>query len=304
MRNKIFFGTIIGLMAIVFAGCDYINDPYTVPGPNGCTVTQPTFYPRPSGDKMKKVLIEDITGHRCGNCPRATEAIQTIEGTYHEQIVAVGLHSELSGDFTALYPLDTALNPSLKYVYDFRTQTAKEIDAEFGVSTIGLPNGMVNRKEWSGSAVVGYTTWSSRVASQLALPQVVDIQLENYWTPADSSICSFYYVEGMAELNSNYKISMFLVEDSLVRWQKDYAASPSDIELYTHRHVLRAAFNGTWGTPVNAGNPLTTGGEYIDGFSINIDPSIYNVNHLYVVAFVYDAVTMEVLQAEQKKLTW
>lgn len=303
MRTKIFFGTILGLIVITFAGCDLIDAPYTVAGPNGCTVAEPSFSPRPAGDKVKKVLIEDITGHRCGNCPRAAETIHTIEGVYHEQVIAIGLHSQLSGDFTALYPLDTNLNPSQKYVYDFRTEVAREIDQYFGVSTIGLPNGMVNRKSYSGSTVVGYTTWSSKVASELSTPQVIDIQLKNYWTPADSSLCSFYYVEGMADLNSNYKICMFLLEDSLVHWQKDYAASPStDLELYVHRHILRTSLNGTWGTPVNGGSSITTGGEYIDGFSINVDPSKWNIAQLYVVAFVYDEVTKEVLQAEQVKV--
>jgi hypothetical protein len=231
------------------------------------------------------------------------KAIVTLKTTYGEQVIAIGLHSVLSGNFTDLYPLDTVTNPTQKYVYDFRTTVAQDIDGYFGVSSIGLPNGLVNRKSFGGSTVVGYTTWTTHVGTELSTPQVVDIQLKNFWTPADSSICSFYFVEGMADLTSNYKIGMYLVEDSIIQWQKDYnLPSPYDIQFYVHRHILRASLNGSWGTKINDGSPIISGGEYIDGYSIKIDPSKWDIDHLYVVAFVYDAATYEVLQAEEQKV--
>lgn len=299
MKNKLTVGIIFSLV-IILSGCDYVDPPYTVPGPNGCTVTEPTFTPRTS--PVKKVLVEDVTGHRCGNCPRAAETIETLVSTYGEQIIALGLHSDLSGSFTEVLSSDTNINPTLKFSYDFRTVTATEIDEHFGVSTAGLPNGMVNRKNYGGSVVAGYTTWSSHVASELALPQQVDIQLKNFWTPADSSICSFYFVEALANLNANYKICMFLMEDSIVNWQKDYLASPTDIPAYLHRHVLRGSLNGTWGTSVNSNTAILDGEQFIQGYSIQIDPSAWNINHLYIVAFVYDAATFEVIQAEETKV--
>jgi thiol-disulfide isomerase/thioredoxin len=298
MKNKIVSAVLVGLVMLM-AGCDYVDQPYTVPGPNGCTVSEPSFTPRTS--PVRKVLVEDITGHRCGNCPRAAETIENLMNTYGEQIIALGLHSELSQDFTDVYSSDTLVNPSLKFSYDFRTVTATQIDEHFGVSTAGLPNGMVNRKNYGGSVVAGYTTWSTHVASELTLPQQMDIQLKNFWTPADSSICSFYFVEALADLNANYKICMFIMEDSIVNWQKDYAASPTDIPAYLHRHVLRGSVNGTWGTAVNSNTVIADGEQFIQGFSTKIDPSKWNIHHLYIVAFVYDATTFEVIQAEETK---
>lgn len=301
MKNKIVFGLLI-VLTVIFSGCDYIDEPYTVPGPNGCSVVQPTFVPRTT--PVKKVLVEDITGHRCGNCPRAAETIETMKGTYGEQIVALGLHSSLSGSFTDLYSSDTLSNPTLKYTYDFRTNTATDIDQYFQVSNAGLPNGMVNRKSFGGSTIVGYTTWSSHVATELALPQQMDIQIKNFWTPSDSSICSFYFVEALMDLNANYKICMFVMEDSIVNWQKDYLASPStDLPNYVHKHVLRGSLNGTWlGTTLNTNAVIADGEQFIEGYSIQIDPSQWDINHLYVVAFVYDAATYEVVQAEEVKV--
>ena len=298
MKNKITTGILIGLM-IIFYGCDYIDQPYTVPGPNGCTVATPVFTPRTS--PVKKVLVEDITGHKCGNCPRASETIAQLITTYGDQVVALGLHSTLAS-FTSLNSLDTTINPQKKFTYDFRTIEATDIDGYFGVSTIGLPNGMVNRKSFGGTVVVGYTTWSSHVSTELALPQDMDIQLQNFWNASDSSLCSFYFVEALNNLNANYKICMFVMEDSMVHWQEDYNVAGNEIEFYTHRHVLRGSLNGSWGTAVNTNATITDGDSFIDGYSIKIDPGKWNVNQLYVVAFVYDAATYEVIQAEEVKM--
>lgn len=301
MKNKTVFTLLTGVLFMCF-GCDYIEFPYTVPGPNGCTVATPTFTPRTS--PVKKVLVEDVTGHRCGNCPRAAETIAQMITTYGNQIVPMGLHSSLSGSFTEVESSDTLVNPSLKYIYDFRTTVATDIDGYFGISTQGLPNGMVNRKDFGAGPVIGYTTWSSKVATVLATPQEMDIQIKNFWnTTGDSTLCSFYFVEALSNLTGNYKICMFLTEDSIVKWQKDYLGFPStDIELYLHEHVLRGSLNGSWGTAVNTSTSITDGDSFIDGYSMAINPTNWDINHLYVVAFVYNATTYEVVQAESQKV--
>jgi hypothetical protein len=253
---------------------------------------------------MKKVLVEDITGHRCGNCPRAAETIVTLEATYPEQVIALGVHSLLSPSFCDPLTADTTINPEGKYTYDFRSSVGFDIDNEYGVWSAGLPNGLVNRKSYSGSHIVGYTTWSSHVASELSTPQQVDIQLQNFWDPVTHAICTFYYVEAMQNLNSSYNMALYIMEDSLVHWQKDYMATPStDIEFYTHRHVLRGVVNGTWlGTPINNLQPLVNGEAYQDNYTVTIDPAIWDINHLYIVAVVFDNANKEVLQVEELKI--
>lgn len=300
MKNKITAAILIGLI-IIFYGCDYVEQPYTIPGPNGCTVATPVFTPRTS--PVKKVLVEDVTGHKCGNCPRAAEAIAQLVVTYGDQVVALGLHSTLSLSFTSTNSTDTIINPSQKYTYDFTTTVATDVDQQFGVSTVGLPNGMVNRKDFGGGPVVGYSTWSSHVATELATPQQVDIQLKNFWNASDSSLCSFYFVEALTALSANYKICMFVMEDDMIHWQKDYIASPStDLEFFIHKHVLRGSLNGSWGTAVNTTATIADGDSFIDGYSIKVNPASWNINNLYVVAFVYNDATYEVIQAEEVKM--
>lgn len=45
-------------------------------------------------DAARKVLIEDFTGQKCVNCPKATDEIHVLQETYGEDnIIAVGIHS-------------------------------------------------------------------------------------------------------------------------------------------------------------------------------------------------------------------
>jgi hypothetical protein len=53
---------------------------------------------------------------------------------------------------------------------------------------------------------------------------------------------------------------------------------------------------------VNSNTAILDGEQFIQGYSIQIDPSAWNINHLYIVAFVYDAATFEVIQAEETKV--
>ncbi|MBW7936215.1 MAG: hypothetical protein H3C71_03470, partial [Flavobacteriales bacterium] len=61
MKTKL----ILPLLFIILASsCDYIDPPYIQTGANGCTVAEPSFTPRTN--PIRKVLVEDVTGHRCG----------------------------------------------------------------------------------------------------------------------------------------------------------------------------------------------------------------------------------------------
>src|SRR5690606_41304744 len=62
-----------------------------------------------------------------------------------------------------------------KYTNDYRTELSKELDQKFGVSTAGLPNGLVNRRVVEGSNIVSLTKWNNTVTNFLAEEQSVDI---------------------------------------------------------------------------------------------------------------------------------
>ena len=277
----------------LFSACDIIEPPYTE-GNGVDTVLCPPQDFEAVTNHTRKVLVEDYTGHTCGNCPRAAETAASLINTYGEQVVVVAVHV---GFFA-----EPKNYPNGSYATDYRTEAGNELDAYFGNSSAGLPNGLVNRKPFGGSsnAVLSYNSWAGAVAAEVAQAPVADIYIKPQYDEASNTACADVKVEFLTNLSDEYKLSVLITEDSIVSWQKDYDATPSDISDYVHRHMLRASFNGTWGEPIGTA-PIITGSSDIKRYSVTLN-SAWNSEHLHVVAFVYNASTYEVIQAEEVSL--
>jgi hypothetical protein len=288
-------------LAALSHGCDYIDPPYVIEGPNGCTVTEPDFTPRDASARKRKVLIEDFTGHRCGNCPDAAAVLHDITEMYPGQVVGIGEHCIKPTEYTGTLPTDTNLNPQLKYTYNFVRPAASDIDDKFGISNGGLPRGMVNRRQVSGSRSLLYSTWQNNVATILTEPQQIDIQVKPYYDVNTNSLCAYVYVQFLAEMTGQFKVVAYLTENHFVNWQKHYSSNPQDIQNYEHNHVLRENLSSVWGTLLLDGTSAVNQ-EFVNGYSITFDPVMYNINNCNIVAFVYDDVTGEVIQAEEQKI--
>ena len=57
-----------------------------------------------------------------------------------------------------------------------------------------------------------------------------------------------------------------------------------------------------WGVEVAGGDGMNASETFIDGYSVSTSGVDWNMDHLNVVAFVYDVATFEVIQAEQVKI--
>jgi len=121
--NLIIFTIFTLSLTFLTSCCDKIDEPYMNTGDGGIV-----------GDTVRKVLLEDFTGHYCVNCPAAHVIIEGLEKVYPKRIVPVVIHA---GFF--------AKPKAAPYDYDFRTPDGTAIATEFGAITAPLPKGMVNR---------------------------------------------------------------------------------------------------------------------------------------------------------------
>jgi hypothetical protein len=69
---------------------------------------------------------------------------------------------------------------------------------------------------------------------------------------------------------------------------------------FAHRHVLRKSLNGTWGDRLS-GSVKSAGQIISKSFTTTIS-SKYKQKKCYIVAFVQNNLTKEVLQVEEIKL--
>jgi thiol-disulfide isomerase/thioredoxin len=265
----------------LFAACDKIEGPYS---------ENPTGNGNDTG-AVRRVLIEDFTGQKCGNCPRAAETIESLHNIYGDRIVSYGIHA---GFFAEPNTAGT------KFLTDYRTPDGDDIDQFFGNSAAGLPNGLVNRSQQGGSYIQSYSNWGSLVGQMLAAEPDARIVISNTYNATTRVVNTTVNTSILNDLSGNYKLCVVVTEDSIVSWQKDYELSPNDIEFYTHRHVYRGAMNTTWGTAVGSGN-LLEGDTFSGDFSMTL-PAGWNDAHCHVVAYLYNANSKEVIQVEEKEI--
>lgn len=243
-------------------------------------------------ESLRTVLVEDYTGFRCANCPRAAEALHELECMYGARIVPLAIH--VSQSFAA-----PESNPDGSFSTDFRTSIGNTYEATFGTSLF-LPNGLVNRTKFDGVYSQLHGNWAGQVASILAQP--AEALLSIYVTYNEGSRLATANV-GLSVLtdlaDAPYRIVVLLSEDSVIDWQIDNALSPPRIGDYVHMHVLRDGFTDAWGDPLNGGAAMTGGYTENKTVTLTISES-FNVNHCNVVAFVFRDDTKQVIQAEYR----
>jgi thiol-disulfide isomerase/thioredoxin len=239
-------------------------------------------------DNVKRVLVEDYTGHHCGNCPRAAEEIHELACEYGDQIIPLAIHVGFFADVIFGAPFDN----------DYRTPIGNDFDAEFGNSNAGLPNGMVNRIKTSGSTILGYTEWGNKIDEVLSSAAEAEITISTSYDSGSRNVTATINTKILSSLEAGtYNLCIFLAEDSVISAQLDYDADPEEIEDYHHMHMLRDGFTDAWGYNL-ANSSIASGTSFNNEFDLTLNTD-FNEKHCYVIAFLQNNDTKEVIQVNK-----
>ncbi len=269
----------VSLVVFVFYSCDKIKEPYIDENYNPGDTTQQI---------VRKVLLEDYTGHKCTNCPRAEIIAHDLKNYYGDNLIVMCVHA---GWFA---------QPSSSgyYTYDFTTPTGNELDQYFGISAVGNPNGMINRTKVDGSVIINPDNWGTAIDNIIKLPPDVSIKILNNYNHSTRELQTNVKTEFLNNLNGNFDLCVYMIEDSIAAPQKNSNKNigpTPDILDYVHRHVLRGAINSTWGDNILTGE--ITNKNYYFTLKDNWDES-----HCSVLAFIYNEDTKEIIQVEEKEI--
>mgnify|MGYP001472808939 CR=1 FL=1 len=276
---------------LIIISCDVEEGPF---------ITDYNSYINPE----KKILIEDFTGHICPNCPNAARELDAIHDIYGDQIIGMALH--VSTTFARPYSSNQAPN----FQYDFRTDWGNELDNFYGISTAGLPRGMVNRIGYPDNHKLGKDEWASAVAEELKK----DIDFKIYISSDENSI--FITSEVQNNINSNYNLSVCLTENNIINWQKD---GQENVEDYQHNHVLRTVLIDeilSNNSNYIAGQQIQKTINYdllaLEQYNINYSTNTaeagngnagdWNASNMSVIAYIYNTNTKEIVQVEEAHL--
>jgi hypothetical protein len=287
--KSIFNIVFASLWVLLFNACDYVDrDVVKNYGKEDVAPVDTTVSEDTTEIRIRKILVEDFTGHTCPNCPKAATEIKNLENLYGEKIVAMALH--VSATFAEPQP------PT--YQADYRTTEGTAIDDFFNISSSGLPKGMINRKEIQGSPIVGFQSWGAEVSNSINLPLEAWISMKNTYDAALNKVTTNLKIDFESTINDEIKLCVFLVQDSIISPQKDASAPGGKIINYAHNHMLRKGLTPAFGESIVT-NPTATTPEISKSYSLVLSPDNVPEN-CKIVAYIYKASNYEVIQVQEK----
>ena len=283
---------ILSILAVSFlmmgmVACDIIDEKdYIINSGNGGDPVQPGDDPDVPGSNefttSKCVLLEDYTGVRCNNCPAAGEIALNIQKQYGHSVVVLGVHSGFLSMPIGGYPDFTTTEGSAWYNF-------------FGFDS--NPIGTVNRKLNGGVYAFPSTEWTDAVASTLQEESTVAMASNVEYNEATRNLKVDVISKALVELPETYSLTVCIMEDSIVG--KQLLPSGND-DNFVHRHVFRGTLNGTWGEDINTA--AIAADEVINkSYSVTLNEA-FNADQCYIIAYVANSDTKEVLQVIEKKI--
>lgn len=254
--KNIFLGVATAAMAMAAASCSNIDEGDRL------------IYVKPA-EVGRAVLIEDLTGQRCINCPTGTDIINGIIETYGEDnVIAVGIHCG---------PLGFAGNSKR---VGLMTDTGVEYYKYWANGTnLGQPSAIFNRKKGKGP-IDNLNNWAAEVGLIISEKANLSVDIANAYDAKTRTLTTKVGAFGVNGTVSG-KLQVWIVEDGIKAMQMMPDGSAN--QDYIHNHVFRAAVNGTMGEEVTVKEGETTSKDYS-----YVLPETWNAENISVVAFVYN----------------
>jgi hypothetical protein len=259
---------------------------------NSCTEISPEIGEVTIPSTERVVLLEELTGASCPNCPKGTAAVEAILKKFPGKVAAVGIHGKFLSE------------PTKKSKYDFRFKEAEELE-NWLRPWLGKPAATVNRVDLGDPdqkyATVVTGQWESMVVNELKKPHRLSVFLDADYNEANKSIEIDVTAVPLEDLAGSYNITVFITESKIIDAQIDGNVIR---DVFEHNHVLRAF------TTKFDGDPLATdmkSGEDIKRKYVFTPPVVEGLwvkENLEVVVAVHksSANDREVIQAAFKKL--
>ena len=273
-----YFALLILSFGILLNSCDVIDEPFkdsispidTVGLVQSDTIIQ----------TQKAVLIEDFTGHRCKNCPKASKAINELDSLFDSQVVPLAIHAGPS-NFTGV---------NNEYPTDFTTEYGDDLATHFGISA--MPMGLVQRIDYPNSHQKTYTAWSGITNLELAKsPEALFTLSTEYDAPNRIGVLN-YSVEMISNQSNPLWVAVYIKETGIISPQ--LMPNNSRNETYVHKNVFRSAPLGPFGISISE-NGGTSGQTFTGSVTANLDP-LWDANECEWVILIYDRSNYKVIQ--------
>jgi hypothetical protein len=307
MKKLSLFAVIVGLYVVAISSCTPENGPYI--NFFGAKPQDTNYLATVETPQTRNVMIEEMTGQSCPNCPEGHDIIKTLETTtYPGHIITTGYYVY---NFQQANPVKQGTTVLSKY--DFRTNDATNISAAmFG--TVGFePSAVIDRVcDNTSGFYLDRSVWSTVCSTRMAVPPPANMYITSKYDSLTKKVTVDVKVCFTQSYSKKVNLTVGITEDGIVDWQEDSNAPSYYDTTYTFNHVFRAKLTDAYvGDPVldsSAKFPYSTklpGQVYERIFIYTVTDPTWNLNNCKVFAFTNDNVATNdkiVLQAVQTNL--
>jgi Outer membrane protein Omp28 len=249
---------------------------------------QPIAIPDLSVGK-RKVLVEELTGVRCPNCPDGTRALVDLQKQFgKDNIIIVGVHA--AGTFSVPFPENKS---------DYRFKEAQEM-ADFLGQPEGFPTAAINRAQKAGgnSLFLLFPDWAGTVADEFNKDYGLGVFLAHSFDPRSRELRIEINLAPEQKISGETRLTVLITQDSIVDAQQDRSKKVLE---YTHRHVLRGLVTQPKGELI--AEPLNALALITKRFTYKL-PVGWDERKCSIVAFAHrgGATDKAVLQAAEEKV--
>jgi hypothetical protein len=259
MKKNISYIVFIAIVStIIWSSCQKVDNPLKI-------IDQRTFpeiidpIDTTGGDSLnfiskyvnyRQVLLEEFTGHLCVNCPEAAKLAHDLAESLDDKLIIYTIHA---GVFAQVQN-NNVFNTDLRSVPGDRIYTDFQIFAN--------PMAMVNRLPYNGLYQIFKDNWTAAVTAEIQKPNAANMRVSNTYFPNQRILKVDVESEFLGQPQGEFKLVVFLVEDSIVSPQlnNNPLIGPDTLFNYVHRNVLRANVSPTYGTLLGD-NGLVVAGE-------------------------------------------
>lgn len=242
---------------------------------------------------LKNVLIEDISGVACNNCPKAAEIAHEIQAKNSQgRVVVMTLHSTKYAAFTA---------PFADSKDTFNTIEATEIVSNLIGEPTGLPAGAIDRKLFDGKTSKinqQYESWESQVDLQLTIGAKAKLELEVI-KQQDRKVIANIKTTFVEEDQTPVYLSIFIIESKIKSKQK----MPDNTydKDFEHNSILRKGVTNYAGLLL--AQSVEVGRVFEKGLEFEI-PAKYNIDNCAIVALINKNVgnNTEIIQCAEQHI--
>lgn len=278
--------TIVTALTIILFACDKIDNPIIKSGDYRSDLygNAPAFVPVET--PLQNVLLEDFTGHDCGNCPIAHGIAYGILDNNPERVAMVAIHAgSLGGPNPPLYPANWTTPEGTYYLL---TQVGAD----------EMPKGRMNR---TPDSHIAYSPggWVNRTNTALAATPQVHLQLATNYNADNKHLSVHVNHQWFQGLSGDYRLVIMLTESHIIAPQLWYGHTPEHVDEYEHNHMLRTTLTGATGRVVasNPGSGLNTTNSYTIDWKDE-----WNAENCEVIAFITEGEDGRVLNCAHRPL--